>query len=266
MKTLVSGSGGFIGKRVCAELIKRDHEPIEFDRSKGDDVLKSWLPHSDGIIHLAGILGTSELFTNPAEAVDINVKGTLRVLDYCRAYQIPYVGITMPEVFPSIYTATKVCATRLATAYHHAYGVGVTHVRAFNAFGPGQKHGHGHPRKIIPAFAVDAWAGRPLTVWGDGEQTVDLIYVDQLAKLLVDALDSSDDIVLDGGSGESFTVNDVAEMVLEITGSKAGIEHLPMRRGENPTQLIAQGEGWERLDWKPHFEIDDLIQTVLSYK
>ena len=200
------------------------------------------------------------------EAIDVNVYGTLNVLDLARSCGASYVGVSMLAVFPSVYTATKLCADRLASAYHHAYGLPVSKVRAFNAYGPGQKHGPGHPQKILPTFATAAWAGRPIPIWGDGEQTVDLVHVQDLARMLVDALDHGDDVTFDGGTGVAMTVNEVARMVLEVTGSKAGVEHLPMRRGEVPTQIVASGEGWDRLGWKPGFSADRFAAAVESYR
>jgi len=143
-------------------------------------------------------------------------------------------------------------------------------VRAFNAFGPGQAHGPGHPQKIIPTFAHNAWRGIPIPVWGDGEQTVDLIHTTDLSRLLVGALAYGDDDVFDGGTGQAFTVNEVIEMVETIVVANGGpysvkVDHLPMRRGEVPTNIVATGEGWEKL-YKPHFRFDDLRDTVLSYR
>lgn len=271
MRVLVTGGGGFIGSATVAEIEGRGWDAVSFDRVSGDDILDAdrlvaATVGVDSVIHLAGVLGTHELFDTPRMAVDANVHGTLNVLEACRVNGCGYVGITMPQVFPSIYTATKTCATRLASAYHHSHGLPVSHVRAFNAFGPGQAHGPGHPQKIVPTFAVEAWAGRPIPVWGDGTQTVDLIDVWALARLLVDAVGHGDDVVFDGGSGVALTVNRVAEAVLELTNSTAGIGYLSMRRGEVPTHIVAEGDGWDRLDWRPTLDWDALASTVRAYR
>jgi UDP-glucose 4-epimerase len=196
----------------------------------------------------------------------VNVTGTLNVLEACRLWGAGFVGITMPQVFPSIYTATKIAATRLASAYHHTHHVPVSHVRAFNAFGAGQAHGPGHPQKIVPTFATNAHQGIPLPIWGDGTQTVDLIHTSDLARLLADATEHGDDITFDGGTGHAYTVNAVAEMVMAVVDVPAKVEYLPMRRGEVPTHVVAKGEGWDRLDWRPRFKVTDLIETIDSYK
>lgn len=268
MKVMITGSGGFIGRAVCAEIENRGDYYVPFNLPEHDicdaeDVERS-LKGCDAVIHLAGVLGTHELFDTPHLAVDVNVKGSLNILEACKKYGASYVGITMPQVFPSIYTATKIASTRLATAYNHTFGVPVSHVRAFNAFGPGQAHGPGHPQKIIPTFAYNAWHALPIPVWGDGEQTVDLIHTKDLAHMLVDAIDFGNDEVFDGGTGTAWTVNEVVAEVARIVDKPVTVEYLPMRRGEKPTNIVATGEGWDKLGWKPMDRpLDD---TVFSYK
>lgn len=269
MKIAVTGGGGFIGGAVMLAGEAMGHTMFAFDRTDGNDVLgrlsslHEFKP--DTVIHLAGVLGTHELFDRPEHAVEVNVIGTLRVLQFCRDVSAGYVGITMPPVFPSVYTATKVCTDRLATAWHREFDVSVAKVRAFNAFGPGQKYGPGHPQKIIPTFAVKSWRREPIPIWGDGTQTVDLIDVVQIARIMIEATAHGDDATIDAGSGTPITVNEVATYVNELTGSTAGVEYLPMRRGETPTRVVARGDGWDRLSWAPYFSLDALATTVNSY-
>lgn len=241
---------------------------MQIDRSAGIDILGPKLYYAlngcDAVIHLAGCLGTQELFSTPEEAIDVNVKGTCRVLQACAELGMQYVGITMPEVWDNVYQVTKKAARGLATAWHRHCGVPVSHVRAFNVFGPGQKV---RPiQKIIPTFADRAWREEPIPIWGDGKQTVDLVYVDDVARLLVEALDYGDDEVFDAGTGMEMTVNQVAERVIAITGSTAGLKYLPMRKGEHKTKTVAEGQGWDKLGWKPEFSEEDLVETVKWYK
>lgn len=268
MKIAVTGGSGFIGRSVIAAAARAGHTAWSFDRHNGEDILGPLhgLRDADHVIHLAGVLGTSELFDDPETAVDVNVTGTLRVLEWCRKNGAGYTGITMPPVFPSIYTATKICATRLATAYHLAHGVPVSHVRAFNAYGPSQAHGPGHPQKILPTFAVNAWLGKPLPVWGDGSQTVDMVHADDVGRMLVDAVAFGDDLVFDAGTGFPVTVDAVARFALGVTKSSGGIEHLPMRKGEGPAEVVAKGEGWDVLGWKPELNWSRMEEAVLSYR
>lgn len=84
--------------------------------------------------------------------------------------------------------------------------------------------------------------------------------------MLVDAVRFPEDVVFDGGTGVAVTVTEIAEKVLEFTGSKAGIDYLPMRIGETKTNVAATGQGWDLLDWRPEFSWDHLQETVNWYR
>ena len=139
-------------------------------------------------------------------------------------------------------------------------------VRAFNGYGPYQAYGPGHPQKILPTFARAAWEGRPLPIWGDGEQAMDLVHADDVGRMLVEAVGHGGDAVFDAGTGVPVTVNELAAVVLEVTGSKAGVQHLPMRPGEIPVRVTAEGAGWDDLGWKPELDWDRVAETVRWYK
>lgn len=280
MKIAVTGGAGFIGAAVIDELRARGMEGESFDLRSGFDVRRrfDWGDDIGGVIHLAGVLGTHELLDDIDLAIDTNIRGTINVLEACvrTGRRIPYVGISMPPVFPSVYTATKIAAGAFERVFRHEYHLPVVKVRAFNAFGPGQAHGPGHPQKILPTFAVEGWGGRPLPIWGDGTQTVDLISSDSLAVLLVEALlfaatdhaAVTDDIVFDGGTQTEMTVNQLAEIVNAMTGNHAGVEHRPMRRGEIPMKLRSKGENWGLLPVSslPRFDLQQLRRAVDSYR
>jgi len=269
-RVVVTGGRGFIGQATAHALLRSGYTPVvydvpEFDTRDGE-TLRRVLEGAEAVVHLAGVLGTHELFDAVDTAIDINVKGAARVLEAVRDTGTRYVGLTLPAVFPSVYTATKTAAVALEKAFHHTYGIPVSRVLAFNAYGPAQKHGPSQPQKILPTFAAEAWAGRPIPIWGDGSQTVDLVHVDDLGSLLVECLGHGDDFTVDGGTGIALTVNEVAEFVLEVTGSRAGIEYHPMRRGEVPTTIVATGQGWDRLGWRPSMDWDRVAQAVDSYR
>lgn len=269
----VTGGTGFIGSAVVAHAKNLGHEVWPFDHTDGLDVksphdLEVGLLGAEVVIHLAGMLGTSELFYQAYEAIDANVKGTLNVLNWCRDNGAGYVGITMPDSnWANVYQATKLCAMRLATAWHRQYDVPVSHVRAFNVFGPGQKHGPGHPQKFLPTFATRAWAGELLPIFGNGFQTIDPVHVDDVARMLVDACRFGDDEVFDAGTGVQVTVRHFAESVIRMTGSKSKLHFLPMRPGETEdTYIRAQGEGWKALNWAPTLDWDKVQEAVNWYR
>ena len=271
MRVLVTGSKGFIGRAVVDRLNVIGHQPVHYDHADGNDVrryaeTRAALFNCDGVIHLAGVLGTEELFDDIDRAIDVNVRGTANVLRGCVPRKTRYVGITMPDVWDNVYQATKLAAKRLADGFQRHHDVPVSHVRAFNAYGPGQAFGASHPQKIIPTFAVAAWRGEPIPIWGDGTQTVDMVHVDDIARMLVDALHFGHRQVFDAGTGVAQTVLDVAHAVLSITGSTAGVQHLPMRLGEHETKIVADGDGWGLLGWRPSVNEAALAAAVNWYR
>lgn len=274
MQIVVTGGRGFIGSHVARYAEYANHQVRFFDRRDGNDIMGDLaaMEGADAVIHLAGVLGTKELFSTIEDAARVNVVGSARVADWCSRNNAQYVGILVPDVFPSIYCATKYGAKRITDALHDNGLLRVAHVTAYNAFGPGQAYGKGHPRKFGPTFSVAAWNNKPIPIWGDGTALVDPVPVQVVARMLVDACDprNGDNAVFDGGIGTEVTVNEIAQMVLEITSSTAGIEYEPMRVGESPTNVAATGVGWDRLDWDPREYAslwrDFLTETVLSYK
>lgn len=284
MKIAVTGGAGFIGGATIASGLVKGHDMWTVDRQSGGDILGDLggLKGAEAVIHLAGVLGTAELFDTIEHAVDVNVRGSVRIMNWCMDNDASYVGILMPDVFPSIYTATKIASQRISAALAQAGRLRVAHVRAYNAYGPRQAFGPGHPQKIVPTFAIHAWRRQPLPIWGTGTQAVDLIYVDDLGRMLVNAVelltqDISNNFILDGGTGIKIPVNKVAEIVADATewvytkdsgsGRVSCAEYLPMRDGEIESQDVeAKGIGWELLDWRPRFDMDLLRETVHWYR
>jgi UDP-glucose 4-epimerase len=287
MRIAVTGGAGFLGRSVVEYGKKAGHQMAVIDRKTaagvwgadvsdwGDiaDVLDEIRP--EHVIHLAGVLGTSELFDPPAatRAVEVNVGGALNVIQWCTEQRAGYTTITMPDSgWKNVYAATKGCAVDLAEAYRRHRGLRVSNVCAYNAYGPAQAHGPGHPQKIIPTFASRAWAGHPIEIWGDGEQTVDLVHADDIARMLIDATAFGDGETFDAGTGEALTVNQVADFVNEVAGrmdttSPRCIEYLPMRAGEDPgTEIVATGRGWDLLGWHPVMDWSLLRECIESYR
>lgn len=279
MRVLVTGGSGWIGQATCRALEARGHTPLVFDRANGLDVrdvaaVGEQVAQVEHVIHLAGVLGTHELFSSPERAVEANVLGALNVTLACVRSGIALTEITMPRVNPSLYAATKACAMDIALAYQAAGDLQCSFVRAYNAYGPGQAYGGDHPQKIIPTFASKAWAGESLPVWGAGELWTDLVHVDDVARMLVLAMDFRDGQVFDAGSGFPQTVNAVAERVINIVSDECGlsstVEHMEPRKGERTHSTdadVASGEGWNLLDgWRPVFDPQRLSDAVMSYR
>lgn len=265
MKVLVTGGNGFIGQYVVEELISNGVTPIVFDRhqkegmggefflgdiANAEDVTEA-MAHSDGWIHLAGVLGTAETINNPRPAVHTNLMGGLNVLEAAAQYKVPGVNIAVGNHWMfNTYAITKSTMERFVRMFNAERGTQISIVRALNAYGPRQvsaaPYGPSKVKKITPAFVNAALRGLPIEVYGDGEQIMDMVYVRDVASVLVEALGytmvkGGYEEIFEAGTGRPTTVNDIAEIVNTAAGNGAGIKYLPMRAGE-PDKSIVIGD------------------------
>lgn len=284
MRSVVLGSSGFIGSSVVDELVARGHDVLAVDRSapfvartepvtraQGDvrdrDALRELFDGADAVYHFAASLGTSELDSELRASVETNVIGALNVFEAAVAAHVPRVFFaSKAHVWLNAYTITKHTAEQMARLFSHQHPVRICALRYFNVFGPGQKLAP--VRKVLPTFAAQAMRGLPIQVYGDGEQTVDMLYVHDAARITVDYLDAGYvDRALDCGTGVPMTVNDLATAVNEHFGNGAGIEHALMRKGETPgTRLVADpGPLVDQIGPLPLTDWSEALKTSLEY-
>jgi UDP-glucose 4-epimerase len=236
-RILVTGGGGFIGSAVRrvsdADIVNFDH-PADI---RDADAVDQAVAHVDAVINLAGILGTEETLGHETESVAVNILGALNVADACERHDVPLVQIgTGHRGQPNVYAITKACAEDLILARVRWGGLQANVVRAFHAYGPGQKapppYGKATVRKIIPAFVCAALAGDPLIVNGTGMQTIDLVHVDEVARVLLDGLSGPFGQTIEAGTGTPITVFQAAKDVIAACGSSSEIVLTSMRQGE----------------------------------
>ncbi|MCP9209653.1 NAD-dependent epimerase/dehydratase family protein [Streptomyces sp. NEAU-Y11] len=314
MKVGLTGGQGFIGSWVRRELLKQGHDVVVFDRyprtkmTKGEDfflgdiqdptAVTELAAHVDGIIHLAAVLGTQETIQNPRPSAATNILGGLNVLEAAVQYGLPavYAGVGnawMRDHATGSYTISKTCVEDYARMYNAYRGGKISVVRPVNAYGPGQSaaapYGPSKVRKILPAFACRALTGTAIEVYGDGSQVSDCIYVEDVARTFVAALEwtASNGRGLENpaevGPVDSCTVNAIARLVAQAAATATGrepveVSHLPMRPGEvpgavvradtttleplgiDPEQFVALEQGigqtvdWFASTWLPHWE------------
>ena len=271
MRVAITGGSGFIGQHVAQEVRNLGHEVVTFDLRDGNDILGdlSGLDGCDSVIHLAGLLGTMEMFDFVADSTKVNVWGTARIAEWCSRNDAQLTLVNVPFVFPSIYRATKEGAYRICETMNQAGMLKMSSVTVFNAFGPGQHTANPAkriPRKFTPTWATAAWHNEPIMIWGKGTSLIDPIHTSEVARIFAEATQFNDGQVFDAGSGLEFTVNEVAEFFIEHTGSTGGIEYEPMRIGEAPTNVGATGLGWDLLSKPPEFSWSQLADTIDWYK
>lgn len=293
MKVLVTGASGFIGGYVLEELTSKGHTPIAFDRHDkgfrpsgtelflGDitnevDVTEA-VAHADSWIHLAGVLGTQETIKNPNPAAYTNILGGLNLFKAAAQYKVPGVNIAVGNYWMNnTYSITKSTMERFAHMFNDESGTQIQIVRALNAYGPRQvaapPHGPSKVKKIMPAFINRALDGDRIQVYGDGSQIMDMIYVADVAQVLVAALERTmtygvSDVIYEAGSGEDTTVTEIAQYVNVACGRPGlAIEYSPMRPGE-PEKSVVLGNPstLKDLDLREFMPLHKGIEKTVEY-
>jgi UDP-glucose 4-epimerase len=258
---LVTGGNGFIGRYVVEELQARDfavhvldtrwRQPVEGSHLVLGDIrdatsVTEAVAHADGVIHLAGVLGTQETITNPRPAAETNILGGLNVFEACLQYDVPLVNIAVGNYWMNnTYSITKNTMERFAVMANTYRKGRISVLRALNAYGPRQlaasPYGPSKVRKIMPSFICRALNGEPIEIYGDGKQIMDMIWVGDVARCLVNALEhtvsNGPAVGLEAGTGRPTTVNDIANEVIRAVGG-GEISHLPMRPGEDAGSVV----------------------------
>ena len=267
MKTvLVTGGNGFIGRYVTEELVSRGYAVSVLDtryRLAADGATTVFgdvrdatsvteaVAHVDGVIHLAGVLGTQETIKNPRPAAETNILGGLNILEACSQYDVPLVNIAVGNYWMNnTYSITKNTIERFVDMYARFRGSKVTVVRALNAYGPRQlaatPYGPSRVRKVMPSFICRALSGENIEIYGDGAQIMDMIYVTDVARILVLALEKTANDgpqgTFEAGTGRRTTVNDIAHLTVAEVARQGGpavqVAHLPMRPGEDENSVV----------------------------
>ena len=230
-------------------------------------MLDTAIAGADEVYDCAGLLGTSELIGMASMAAETNIVGCVNVLDACRrenkrrqAREFPHLEVrvfhpTKPSFrtgpdkeWENVYTVTKFTAERFCQLYKEHFGLSVAVTRWLNCCGDFQ---HLFPvRKAFPLMIIYALNNIDIEIFGDGEQTVDIIDVRDIAKISLLAcrkLGHCSEII-EVGSGKKVTVMQLAKDIIAATGSKSQIVFLPMRPGETKnTNIVADISNLERL-------------------
>jgi nucleoside-diphosphate-sugar epimerase len=248
----ITGGNGFIGSWVKEVLESNGHSVVILDHRGrtgtmiGDvrdaTSVHEFASHVDGIIHLAAVLGTAETIDNPIPAAETNILGTLNVFEAACRYKLPvvYAAVGNSGIGRGSYCITKSTGEQFVSMYREDRGLLVTAVRPVNAFGPRQAaptpYGPSKVRKIVPSFVCAALSGEPLNLYGGGTQVSDSVWVGDVARVFIAALESAaagrvPDHPVDVGNAVPYTVLDMAHAVANEIGDVDFLP-IPMRLGE----------------------------------
>jgi UDP-glucose 4-epimerase len=303
-KIVITGGSGFIMSHVAERLAETGREVVLFDNNEEHSLyeetrallarkknlrfvqgdvrnkaeVEELLRNAETVYHFAALMGTSSRFKEwEIPTVEVNVLGTIQVLQASLKAGVKYF-IHPPRpplaVWLTPYIISKTAQTLFTQMYHHVYGLPTIGLNIQNCYGPRERailnpnplRAH-EGRKLIASTILAALKNEPVIVFGDGEQSSDFVYIDDVVEACQKApCDSSLGQVLDIGTGISTPVNKVVELILKLTRSRSRIEHLPLRTGEVPLQTKADlTPARQYLAWEPKTELAEGLRKTIPY-
>jgi UDP-glucose 4-epimerase len=302
MKALVTGGAGFIGSHVVDVLLRNGHTVVVLDNLssgyrcnldpfpnvqliEGDirdpALVQRAVAGVEVVFHLAASVGNKRSIDNPLEDSDINVMGTLRILEAARRAEVRKVvfsssaGIfgelkTLPirEDHPvepdSPYGASKLGAEKLCLAFAKLYPLECVCLRYFNVYGLNQRYdAYGN---VIPIFARWILQGRPVVVYGDGEQTRDFVSARDVAQANYQAAMAAG---LSGAfniaSGRRITINNLACLLHKVVGSRVEIEYAPPRVGDVRHSLADISAAGDAFGYTPSVSLETGLCEYMTW-
>jgi UDP-glucose 4-epimerase len=236
------------------------------------------------IFHLAAQIHVDRSYIEPKLTYDINVMGTQNVLEVARFYDIEkVVHASTSEVYgsalyapidemhplnaPHPYGASKIAADRMMHAYMHTYGMNIALLRFFNVYGPRQRDvGYGG---VISIFTRRVLSDMPPIIFGDGNQTRDYTYVEDVVKGYDLALNHEGriDEPLNLGTGTEITINDIADRIIQLCGKEKTMKtvHVDPRIGEVKRLIANSTRAKEVLGWEPNYDFDEGLEKFVTW-
>ena len=303
-RILVTGGAGFIGSHLCARLIAEGQEVLCVDnfytgsRENLEPILNhprfELLRHDvthplfvevDQIYNLACPASPIHYQFDPVQTTKTSVHGAINMLGLAKRLKAPifqastsevygdpevhpqpedYWGHVNPVGYRSCYDEGKRCAETLFFDYYRQHKVEIKVARIFNTYGPKM---HPNDGRVVSNFIMQALLGRPITIYGEGQQTRSFCYVDDLVDGFVRLMNSPSEVTgpINLGNPGEFTIRELADMVIELTHSKSVIEHLPLPP-DDPKQRrpdITRARG--TLGWEPKIALREGLQKSIPY-
>lgn len=291
MRLLITGGAGFIGQHAARHFAAQGYTVTTLDLERHDlpinhvigdirdgNLLHSLLKDQDAIIHLAAQVSAPASIKHPDKTYSINIEGSATLLAAAQEAKIQKVllassaavyglepRVPTSEAEPlrpaTPYAESKVAMELLASEA----AVPTVCLRFFNVYGPGQKADSQYAA-VIPAFLTRAVENEPLTIYGDGEQTRDFIFVEDVCRALQAALEreTGSHLVVNVASGTAVTINHLARTVIHLTKSRSSIIHAPPRDGDPRASLADVTLTREKLGFEAKTRLEEGLKCTLG--
>ena len=303
-RIVITGGAGFLGSHLCDLLLGRGDEVVAIDNLSTGDISNIehlfgrkeftfslrdvsdfiWVPGDvDVVMHFASPASPVDYLEMPIQTLKVGSLGTHNSLGLAKekgakffiastseVYGDPHVhpqtedywGNVNPVGPRGVYDEAKRFSEAITMAYHRYHGLDTRIVRIFNTYGPRMRANDG---RVVSNFIVQALRGEPLTIYGDGTQTRSFCYVDDEVNGLIALLDSDENDPVNIGNPNEFTVKELADIVVETTGSSSTVEMHPLPT-DDPTQRRPDiTRARKILGWEPQIQLREGVARTVDY-
>lgn len=303
-RVLVTGGAGFLGSHLCARLLEDNHDVLCVDnfytgtrrnvQALIDNPYFECLRHDitfplfaevDEIYNLACPASPIHYQFDPVQTTKVNVHGSINILGLAKRRKAKILQASTSEVYGSptvhpqpesycgsvspigpraCYDEGKRCAETLFFDYHRQFGVRIKVARIFNTYGPHMRPDDG---RVVSNFIIQALKGRALSVYGSGTHTRSFCYVDDLIEGLVRFMGSPDELTgpVNLGNPSECTIAELAQQVINLTGSRSKIEYHPLPEDDPPQRQPDIGLARERLGFSPQVSLEEGLSKTIAY-
>ena len=304
MRILVTGAAGFLGSHLCDRLLADGHRVIGMDNYiTGTPANLAHLQHHpafqfvrndvttfievegplDAVLHFASPASPVDYLELPIQTLKVGSLGTHKALGLARAKGARFLLASTSEVYGDplvhpqpetywgnvnpvgprgVYDEAKRFAEALTMAYHRFHGLDTRIVRIFNTFGPRMRP---HDGRVVSNFIMQALKGEPLTVYGDGCQTRSFCYVDDLVEGIVRLFERGTPDPTNIGNPGEFTVRQLADRVLALTGSRSEVVNRPLPEDDPRVRQPDITRARQLFGWEPRVPLDDGLTRTIAY-
>jgi dTDP-glucose 4,6-dehydratase len=299
---IVTGGAGFLGSHLCEELLRRGNRVICVDNLEtgslrniehirdadfvfmSADIVDPYFVQErvDFVYHAASPASPIDYMRLPLHTLKVGSHGTHHSLGLAKAHRARFLLFSTSEVYGDpqvhpqpehywghvnpigprgVYDEAKRYAEALTMAYHRQQGVDTAIVRIFNTYGPRMRPNDG---RAIPTFLRQALSEKPVTVFGDGSQTRSFCYVDDLVRGIIALAESGEHMPVNIGNPAEYTLLELAEAVIEVTGSTSEIVHEALPTDDPKVRQPDITRARSLLGWEPEIELREGLQRTID--
>ena len=304
MRVLITGASGFLGSHLVDRFLREGYEVVgldnfitghpdnlahltgnpKFELIRHDISTFTYVPGKfDGVLHLASLASPVDYLNHPIETLKVGSTGTMNALGIAKANRARFFLASTSEVYGdptvhpqvesywgnvnpigprSCYDESKRFAEAVTMAYHREHGIDTRIVRIFNTYGPRMQP---HDGRVVTNFIVQALTGEPITLYGDGSQTRSFCYVDDEIEGIFRLYEKGDNLPTNIGNPREFTMRQLADLVVELTGSRSEIVTRPLPADDPKQRQPEISKARKQLGWEPTIPLRDGLQRTIDY-